>query len=186
MGLLEKKIQELQSQLTPLLRAPAAAALPGSEPTESTGDIPAKIGFLNNLLAREMEINSENKPEYLNHVAERLAMLEAAFHNWNNHGHGGAPPLDDLLNDDIPTCSCTHSCLIDEQEEEEEVQVEDGNRMDKEEEDDDDDDGEKKGGEIFQKDGSGANKMCFGFDWNSCNDAHQISKKESVLLTNMF
>ncbi|KAJ0962051.1 hypothetical protein J5N97_029879 [Dioscorea zingiberensis] len=121
MGLLEKKIQELQSQLTPLLRAPAAA-LPGSEPTESTRDIPAKIGFLNNLLAREMEINSENKPEYLNHVAERLAMLEAAFHNWNNHGHGGAPPLDDLsLNDDIPTCSCTHSCLIDEQEEEEEA-----------------------------------------------------------------
>lgn len=171
MGLvLEKKIQELETQLTPLLVSPASHEL------ESTGiDIQAKFGFLNNLLAREMEINSQNKPEHLDHVACRLALLEAAFHNWNNNHESNNDIknndhyLDDVHDDDndndlllkaiIPDCSCTHSCLIDDDVDEkgEEVQEEENDKDESDEkkfkrnekEEEDDDDGEKK--EVFEK-----------------------------------
>ncbi|TXG70701.1 hypothetical protein EZV62_005636 [Acer yangbiense] len=79
-SILQKKLQELETQLT------EAFSLPPEAPYRHfyTQEIDQKFVFLNTLLSAEIASTSPKKPFNLNHIAQRVVELEAEFREWDN------------------------------------------------------------------------------------------------------
>ncbi|OMO98128.1 hypothetical protein COLO4_14128 [Corchorus olitorius] len=105
--ILQKKLKELESELNQVF------ALSHDTPLDQhiSQDIENKFLFLNNLLSAEIT-SSPRKPYHLQHIAQRLLELDAAFHQnlAPDHVEKGS------------ACSCTESCLNDDGE----AEVEEG------------------------------------------------------------
>ncbi|KAE8670926.1 putative BCL-2-associated athanoprotein 7 [Hibiscus syriacus] len=104
--ILQKKLKELESQLNQVLSLPLNTQCHQS----LSQDIQLRFLFLNNLLSAEV-VSRPRNPFHLQHIAERLLELEAAFKEWD--GFQSSAP--DHVEQGSP-CSCTESCLNDEGE----------------------------------------------------------------------
>ncbi|OMO94911.1 hypothetical protein CCACVL1_05711 [Corchorus capsularis] len=100
--ILQKKLKELESELNQVF---ALSQVDTPLDQHISQDIENKFLFLNNLLSAEIA-SSPQKPYHLQHIAQRLLELDAAFHQ-------------NLAPDDVDkgwACSCTESCLNDDGE----------------------------------------------------------------------
>ncbi|KAK2653546.1 hypothetical protein Ddye_013402 [Dipteronia dyeriana] len=79
-SILQKKLQELETQLT------GAFSLPPEAPYRHfySQEIDQKFVFLNTLLSAEIASTSPKKPFNLNHISQRVMDLEAEFRDWDN------------------------------------------------------------------------------------------------------
>ncbi|KAL6321817.1 hypothetical protein AAG906_035514 [Vitis piasezkii] len=103
-AILQKKLQELESQLNQVISFPSAT--PCHQLLAES--IQQRFLFFNNLLSAET-VSHPKRPHHLRHIAQRLTELESAFHAWDEF-RTSAP-------DHVETgsaCSCTESCLNDD------------------------------------------------------------------------
>ena len=105
-AILQKKLKELESELDQLF------SLPPETPYNQrfSQDIQQRFLFLKNLLSAEIA-SRPRKPYHLQHIAQRLLELEAAFQEWDSFQTSA---LDHV--EKGSTCSCTESCLNDDGE----------------------------------------------------------------------
>ncbi|KAA8539803.1 hypothetical protein F0562_026495 [Nyssa sinensis] len=105
-AILQKKLQELESELIQVF------ALPAETPCHHllSDSIEQRFVFLKSLLSAEIASHPSN-PHHLRHIAQRLTELETAFHDWDDYR---TTALNDF--DIVSTCSCTESCLNDDGE----------------------------------------------------------------------
>ncbi|KAK9292283.1 hypothetical protein L1049_020247 [Liquidambar formosana] len=103
-AILQKKLQELESELNQVFTFPA------ENPCHQllSEGIDQRFVFLNNLLSAEIASHPK-KPHHLEHIAHRLVELETAFHDWDDFRTSAIDHIDT-----ISTCSCTESCLNDD------------------------------------------------------------------------
>lgn len=106
-SILHKKLEELELQLHHALSQTPTSTL--------SQEIQQKFVFMANLLSAEAA-SCPTEPRHLSHIARRLSQLEAAFRDL---GEGEDYFLDHV--DDSSACSCTESCLNDENENEDEA-----------------------------------------------------------------
>ncbi|CAA3024322.1 Hypothetical predicted protein [Olea europaea subsp. europaea] len=109
--ILQKKLQELESEFLQVIHLPPETP---SRHLISEG-IEQRFVFLKNLLSAEIS-SQPSKPHHLNHIAERLVGLEAAFRDWDESRNYFE--LNDYNFDTSSVCSeCTRACnLIGEAE----------------------------------------------------------------------
>ncbi|PQQ04357.1 hypothetical protein Pyn_31270 [Prunus yedoensis var. nudiflora] len=120
--ILQKKLNEVEAQLNHVLSLPPED--PSTTPCRhqlQCYDMEQRLAFVKTLLCAEMA-SHPSKPHHLKHMAWRLGELEKIFHDWNSftltsaeldqyrvdhdgNGDGG---------DGRSTCSCTESCLDDD------------------------------------------------------------------------
>lgn len=103
---LQAKLQELQSILDEALLLG-----PDIQSQDSiSNDIKHKLAFIGNLLTAEVASHHPSKPHHLHHISERLSTMERDFHHWDSFR---SLPCNDFDKDSI--CSCTDSCLNDDE-----------------------------------------------------------------------
>ncbi|KAL6007889.1 hypothetical protein ACLOJK_033393 [Asimina triloba] len=116
-GVLQKKIEELESILTKVFNDSMETTFPYNHLLSEAID--GKILFLRNLLSAETGSHPHN-PHHLNHITQRLDLLETAFHEWNE---SRSLPIDIFPTTTTTTtttpraCSCTSSCVNDNENE---------------------------------------------------------------------
>ncbi|XVF11189.1 hypothetical protein REPUB_Repub08aG0004500 [Reevesia pubescens] len=105
-AILQKKLKELESELNQVF-----SLQPDQTPYHQrfSQDIQQRFLFLKNLLSAEI-VSSPRKPYHLQHIAQRLLELEAAFKEWDSFQTSAAPDHVEKGS----TCSCTESCLNDD------------------------------------------------------------------------
>lgn len=109
---LEKKLAELESQLTELL-----VGSPDDESPDGTAccrqsafkEARPRIEFLKTLLAAEKECHPCEGPVHLAHIEERLAAVDGAFRKWVDCVVTPEVDFRELL-----VCSCTDACFSEE------------------------------------------------------------------------
>ncbi|KAK8658863.1 hypothetical protein V6N13_029082 [Hibiscus sabdariffa] len=109
--ILQKKLKELESILNQALSLPLETASHQS----FSQDIQQRFLFLNNLLSAEVSSGPRN-PFHLQHIAKRVLELEAAFKEWDSFQSSA---LDHV--EKGSACSCTESCLNDDDDDGETV-----------------------------------------------------------------
>ncbi|RDY00283.1 hypothetical protein CR513_16541, partial [Mucuna pruriens] len=102
---LEAKLRELQSILDEALLLGPETQFHDS----ISKDIKQKLAFIGILLSAEVA-SHPSKPHHLHHISERLSTLERRFHQWNS-----SRTLSYQDFDKDSTCSCTNSCLNDDE-----------------------------------------------------------------------
>ncbi|KAL3714058.1 hypothetical protein ACJRO7_006065 [Eucalyptus globulus] len=102
--MLQRKLEDTESELKSAFSL-AASETPSRQFLSEC--IRQRLLFLNNLLSAEFA-SDPKRPQHLSHVARRLADLEAAFHAWDNDEDEAGPT------EDASVCSCTESCLRDD------------------------------------------------------------------------
>ncbi|KAI6672234.1 hypothetical protein NL676_000140 [Syzygium grande] len=107
--MLQRKLEDTESELRSVFSLPASAT-PSRQFLSQC--IRQRLLFLNNLLSAEFA-SDPKQPQHLRHVARRLANLEAAFHAWDqDEAEAGREDEADCA-EDASVCSCTESCLRD-------------------------------------------------------------------------
>ncbi|KAH0979094.1 hypothetical protein GBA52_006271 [Prunus armeniaca] len=120
--ILQKKLNEVEAQLNHVLSLPPEdpSTTPCSHQLQRY-DMEQRLAFVKTLLCAEMA-SHPSKPHHLKHMAWRLGELEKIFHDWNSFTLTSAE-LDQYHvdrdgngdgDDGRSTCSCTESCLDDD------------------------------------------------------------------------
>lgn len=110
-SILQKKIQELESELNCVFSLAAQTQTHTPCPDAVLEDIHQKFVFVSNLLSAELA-SGPYKPHHLYHIARRLSELERAFLGWDGFKTSALN-----FEDNASTCSCsTESCLNDDGE----------------------------------------------------------------------
>ncbi|KAI3407772.1 uncharacterized protein J3R85_020739 [Psidium guajava] len=104
--MLQRKLEDAESELKPIFSLPASAT-PSRQFLSHC--IRQRLLFLNNLLSTEFA-SDPKQPQHLHHIARRLADLEAACRAWDS----GEDEDEVGLAEDVSVCSCTESCLRDD------------------------------------------------------------------------
>lgn len=103
-GILQKKVKELESDVNQVV-----SLLPETPRHQRfSQEIQQRFLFVKNLLSAEIA-SRPRKPHHLQHLVQRLLELESTFQEWDNF-QTSAP-----LEKGNSTCSCTESCLIDDE-----------------------------------------------------------------------
>ena len=103
---MQKKLKELESELDQVFSLPLEAPYH----QRFSQDIQQRFLFLKNLLSAEIA-SHPRKPYHLQHIAQRLLELEAAFQEWDSFQTSSPDHVEKGS-----TCSCTESCLNDDGE----------------------------------------------------------------------
>ncbi|XP_073103214.1 uncharacterized protein [Elaeis guineensis] len=125
---LQKKLAELESEIGRLLDQPSSYINDGVDGKVGVYQTARKISFIKNLLTAEMDSHFGGRPEHLNHMVKRLSILEKTFADWaiprfsivdetlvkwveSRDGNGAV----NKSSDTSASCSCTESCVVDEE-----------------------------------------------------------------------
>nr|DAD47827.1 TPA_asm: hypothetical protein HUJ06_017764 [Nelumbo nucifera] len=105
-AIFKRKLKELELELNEVV------ALSAETPCHQllSEGLRGRFGFLRSLLAAEIK-SQPRKPHHLHHIEQRLAELEAAFLDWDNFRTSAIHHLDSAS-----TCSCTESCLNEDED----------------------------------------------------------------------
>ncbi|KAG1360837.1 hypothetical protein COCNU_09G003000 [Cocos nucifera] len=110
---MQKKLAELESEIGRLLDQPSSYINDDIDGRVGSYQTARKISFVKNLLTAEMDSHTGGRPEHLNHMAMRLSVLEKTFVNWVASGNGNGAV--NKSSDTSASCSCTQSCIVDEE-----------------------------------------------------------------------
>ncbi|KAL2227205.1 UNVERIFIED_CONTAM: hypothetical protein Sindi_2079200 [Sesamum indicum] len=108
-AMLEKKLHELESELTDVFRRPLDTTISDPRRQLSFDDVENRFAFLDNLLAAEVASQPQTSGQ-LREVGQRLTVLKDEFRDWNKYRTGAFGNLEDTPS----VCSdCTQALLND-------------------------------------------------------------------------